>query len=130
MAHHVTQRGVRSMPIFADDEGREECLSLLRQEGRCAGLRVLPWRLMGNHVHFAVVPICRGRRGVVAGVSARRTGGGAGSTPSHAHRPAAGVGEVSEQRGTSQPPAPSPPAARPTPEERDKVKGEITILIL
>ena len=54
--HHVTQRGVRRMPIFFDDDDR---VSYLRKmSGKCTehGLEVLCWCLMQNHVHLVVRP--------------------------------------------------------------------------
>lgn len=54
--HHVTQRGVRSIDIFHDDDDRREYLHLLRQQGDRFGLRFLAYCLMSNHVHFVVVP--------------------------------------------------------------------------
>jgi putative transposase len=37
IAHHVTQRGVRSMEIFHDDGDREDYLELLREQGQRFG---------------------------------------------------------------------------------------------
>ena len=54
--HHVTQRGVRSLPIFRDDGDREMYLSLLQAQAEGHGLRFLAWCLMSNHVHLIVVP--------------------------------------------------------------------------
>lgn len=56
LPHHVIQRGVRSLPIFATDEDRLEYLRLLRTFGTRYGLRVWAWCLMTNHVHLVVVP--------------------------------------------------------------------------
>ena len=53
---HITQRGVRSMNIFADDADRKTYLDHLRREGRRCGLRFLSWCLMKDHVHMVVVP--------------------------------------------------------------------------
>ncbi len=55
-AHHVTQRGVRSQPVFSDDADRQLYLRLLIEEGDKHGLKFLSWCLMANHVHFIVVP--------------------------------------------------------------------------
>jgi len=55
-AHHVTQRGVRSQPVFGDDSDRQLYLRLLIGEGEKQGVRFLAWCLMANHVHFIVVP--------------------------------------------------------------------------
>lgn len=54
--HHVTQRGVRSMEIFTDDDDRREYLRLLRQQGDRFGLCFISYCLMSNHIHFVVVP--------------------------------------------------------------------------
>ena len=56
IAHHVTQRGVRSMEIFHDDRDREEYLELLREQGERFGLSFLAYCLMSNHVHLIVIP--------------------------------------------------------------------------
>ena len=55
-AHHVTQRGVRSMRVFRSDEDRLEYLRLMGEQGDRFGLRFLSWCLMDNHVHLIVVP--------------------------------------------------------------------------
>ncbi len=57
LPHHVIQRGVRSLPLFASDEDRNEYLRLLREFGARAGLRFWAWCLMTNHVHLVVVPL-------------------------------------------------------------------------
>ena len=54
--HHVTQRGVRRMPVFFSDEDREEYLHLLAEQGSRFGVRYLAWCLMDNHVHLIAVP--------------------------------------------------------------------------
>ena len=54
--HHVTQRGVRSMDVFFDDEDRRAYLRLLREEGQVHGVRFLAYCLMTNHVHLIAVP--------------------------------------------------------------------------
>lgn len=56
LPHHVTQRGVRSLPIFRDDKDRRLYLQLLREQAQRFGLRFLAWCLMTNHVHLIVVP--------------------------------------------------------------------------
>jgi len=58
LPHHVTQRGVRSMDIFADDEDREVYLALLSESAAKHGLDFWAWCLMSNHVHLVAVP-CR-----------------------------------------------------------------------
>jgi len=54
--HHVTQRGVRSMDIFADDHDRSQYVHFMREESRRHEMEILAWCLMTNHVHFIVVP--------------------------------------------------------------------------
>ncbi|MFH1023310.1 MAG: transposase [Planctomycetota bacterium] len=54
--HHVTQRGVRSLPIFTGPEDQELYLRHLQEQGARAGLEFLGWCLMPNHVHLIVVP--------------------------------------------------------------------------
>jgi putative transposase len=54
--HHVTQRGVRSLPVFFSDEDRLRYLRLLKWESERHGLTVLSYCLMDNHVHLVVVP--------------------------------------------------------------------------
>ena len=54
--HHVTQRGVRSMDIFADDHDSEAYLEMLRDSCTKHGVEVITWCLMTNHVHFIVIP--------------------------------------------------------------------------
>ncbi len=56
LPHHVTQRGVRSADVFADDADRETYLDYLRREGERRGLSFLSWCLMSNHVHLIAVP--------------------------------------------------------------------------
>jgi len=55
-AHHVVQRGVRSMRVFQSDEDRRLYLRLLHEESQKAGLDFIAWCLMDNHVHFLCVP--------------------------------------------------------------------------
>lgn len=55
--HHVTQRGVRSMPVFHSDEDRLIYLALLKAQAERFGLSVLSYCLMDNHVHLVVVPL-------------------------------------------------------------------------
>lgn len=54
--HHVTQRGVRSMDIFPDDDARLDYLHFLSEEAGRAGVQFLSWCLMTNHVHFIAIP--------------------------------------------------------------------------
>jgi putative transposase len=54
--HHVTQRGVRSMDIFRDDEDRRQYLQFIKEEAKRSEMDILAWCLMTNHVHFIAVP--------------------------------------------------------------------------
>jgi len=54
--HHVTQRGVRSIPIFQTDSNRTAYLNFMAEELNRFGVEVLAWCLMTNHTHLIVVP--------------------------------------------------------------------------
>jgi putative transposase len=54
--HHVTQRGVRSLPIFRNDEDRKMYLEFMARETKRYGVKILAWCLMTNHVHLIAVP--------------------------------------------------------------------------
>jgi putative transposase len=54
--HHVTQRGVRSIPIFQTDSDRKAYLDFMADELNRFGIEVLAWCLMTNHTHLIVVP--------------------------------------------------------------------------
>ncbi|MBE0575165.1 MAG: transposase, partial [Desulfuromonadales bacterium] len=54
--HHITQRGVRSMEIFADDRNRLSYLQFLAEESARFGVTFMGWCLMTNHVHLIAVP--------------------------------------------------------------------------
>ena len=54
--HHVTQRGVRSMAIFQNDEDRRCYLQYVKEETERFGVEILSWCLMTNHVNFIAVP--------------------------------------------------------------------------
>ncbi|MHC4916593.1 MAG: transposase [Planctomycetota bacterium] len=54
--HHVTQRGVRSMDVFADDDQRRYYLRAMAEECADAGVGVLSYCLMDNHTHLVMVP--------------------------------------------------------------------------
>ena len=71
-AHHVTQRGVRAMSIFRDDEDRQLYLRLMAEQGRAHRLRFLAWCLMSNHVHLIVAPSTRESLGRAIGEAHRR----------------------------------------------------------
>ncbi len=54
--HHITQRGVRSMDIFADDQDRLSYLQFMAEESDRFGVTFMGWCLMSNHVHLIAVP--------------------------------------------------------------------------
>jgi putative transposase len=55
VAHHVTQRGNRQLPVFFNDEDR--CLYLeLLGGSKAAQVRCLAWCLMDNHTHLVLLP--------------------------------------------------------------------------
>ena len=54
--HHITQRGVRSMDIFADDQDRLSYLRFMAEESDRFGVTFMGWCLMSNHVHLIAVP--------------------------------------------------------------------------
>jgi putative transposase len=56
VAHHVTQRGVRSIDIFASDNDKDAYINLLKEQGNQYGLRYIGYCLMTNHIHLVVIP--------------------------------------------------------------------------
>jgi putative transposase len=56
VAHHVTQRGNRRLPVFFSDADRREYLRLLAAAAARTGTRCLAWCLMDNHIHLILVP--------------------------------------------------------------------------
>jgi len=54
--HHITQRGVRRMETFFDDEDYEMYLSLMREWCLASGVEIWAYCLMPNHVHLIAVP--------------------------------------------------------------------------
>jgi len=54
--HHITQRGVRRMETFFDDEDYEMYLSLMREWCISSGIEIWAYCLMPNHVHLIAVP--------------------------------------------------------------------------
>ncbi len=56
VAHHVTQRGNRRLPIFFSDDDRSTYLQLLFGAAAASGTRCLAWCLMDNHVHLILLP--------------------------------------------------------------------------
>ena len=51
-AYHITQRGTNRQRVFFKDADRSTYLRLLAHNLADAGVRVLAWRLMGNHIHI------------------------------------------------------------------------------
>lgn len=56
VAHHVTQRGNRRLPVFFSDDDREAYLALIAEACKAHDVRCLGWCLMDNHVHLILVP--------------------------------------------------------------------------
>jgi putative transposase len=56
LPHHVAQRGNRGVKVFITRLDREEYLRILRRYAQKAGLKILAYCLMPDHVHLIVVP--------------------------------------------------------------------------
>jgi len=56
VAHHVTQRGNRRLPIFFNDDDRMVYLAEIATAAQRSGTTCLAWCLMDNHVHLVLVP--------------------------------------------------------------------------
>jgi putative transposase len=56
VAHHVTQRGTDRQIVFYTRRDRQVYLGLLKEHSLRAGLAVLAYCLMPNHVHLIVIP--------------------------------------------------------------------------
>jgi len=56
VAHHVTQRGVRSQQIFWHDDDRKYYLQELKKQSEIYELDILGYCLMFNHVHLIAIP--------------------------------------------------------------------------
>jgi putative transposase len=56
LAYHVTQRGTNRQKVFFSTTHRKTYLGLLERNCPDAGVRVLAYCLMSNHVHLVVVP--------------------------------------------------------------------------
>jgi putative transposase len=54
--HHVTQRGNNRQDVFLADDDRRYYLSVLRDRSQQAGLQLLGYCLMTNHVHLVALP--------------------------------------------------------------------------
>lgn len=55
--HHVTQRGNYRREVFESPEDYSAYLSWLGEYAEKYGLKIWAYCLMGNHVHFVVVPL-------------------------------------------------------------------------
>lgn len=55
-AYHITQRGTNGQPVFYANADREAYLGLMAKMLEDAGVRLLAWCLMTNHVHLVAVP--------------------------------------------------------------------------
>ena len=56
VAYHLTQRGTNGQRIFFNDSDRKAYLRLLAANLKDAGVRILAWCLMSNHVHMIAIP--------------------------------------------------------------------------
>ncbi|MGH2398031.1 MAG: transposase [bacterium] len=56
VACHITQRGVDRRETFSSEEDRQTYLRLLRENLGDAGVGLLGWCLMTNHIHLIAVP--------------------------------------------------------------------------
>ncbi len=70
--HHVTQRGVRSIPIFSNDNDRNLYLAIMAEQLHRFGAEVLAWCLMTNHTHLVAVPKQQGDLARAIGEAHRR----------------------------------------------------------
>ena len=56
VAHHVTQRGTGRQVVFYTRRDRSVYLRLLKANSERAGVRILAYCLMPNHIHLVAVP--------------------------------------------------------------------------
>ncbi|MBZ5524414.1 MAG: transposase [Acidobacteriia bacterium] len=56
VACHITQRGVDRRETFSMDQDRFTYVRLVRENLSDAGVKLLGWHLMTNHVHLVAVP--------------------------------------------------------------------------
>ena len=57
VAHHITQRGIRGLDIFIDDNDRRFFIKLLHKYSEKHLLKIHAYCLMSNHVHLVSVPV-------------------------------------------------------------------------
>jgi putative transposase len=55
-AYHVTQRGSNRQDVFRQTGDRDVYLDLVRDQHEDAGVRILAYSLMTNHVHWVLIP--------------------------------------------------------------------------
>ncbi len=72
VAHHVTQRGNRRLPVFFGDDDRREYLRLVASAAKSTQTRCLAWCLMDNHVHLILVPAAEDGLRAMLGEAHRR----------------------------------------------------------
>lgn len=56
LPHHVTQRGVRRMDVFAGEDDYRAYLTLVKESCVKVGTQVWAYCLMTNHIHLILVP--------------------------------------------------------------------------
>ena len=56
IAHHITQRGVRRLPVFVDDHDRTLYSKILLRSCLRYALRIRAYCWMTNHIHEIAVP--------------------------------------------------------------------------
>lgn len=54
--HHIVQRGNRRQAVFFNDQDKETYIELISDHAGKAGIDVVAYCLMDNHVHFIAVP--------------------------------------------------------------------------
>jgi putative transposase len=55
-AYHVTQRGTNRQSVFRQAGDRQVYLGLMRDQRKDAGVQLLAYALMTNHVHWVLIP--------------------------------------------------------------------------
>lgn len=54
--HHIIQRGVCSLPVFFEEQNRDEYLGFLKEQGTRFRVRFHAYCLMNNNIHLIAVP--------------------------------------------------------------------------
>jgi putative transposase len=72
LPHHITQRGVRSINLFSNDQERFAYLEVMAEEAELKGVTFLSWCLMNDHVHLIAVPENENSLARVVGEAHRR----------------------------------------------------------